>query len=1335
VLLLAIATMLYANESSPYKSLLFETVTSNGENINSRILTVYQDPFGFIWFGSDYGLFRYDGYRVDPIISSDIENSSLLGIAGIEVIVSGADSSMWIGTNMGLFNLNLRNWEIIRPKQYRNQIIRSLMNQGDSILWVGTSQGLFNYDQHSGKSVFYNNVNSNLSQNTIRALYLDQSRSLWVGTADKLNRLRYGREVFETFDLKGDYKPNIKHNLILDIKPFSERNDSLILVGTETGLCLFNTKTLQAEIISSSSHELTNEVVKTIYSINEQEIYIGTDQGLNKLNLKTNRVEQYYHYPFDQYSITSNQIWKIYPDNSGNIWIGTSNGISKLNISNTSFSYYPVYIEKNLDQIGTIVTDLVKDKGNKTWISTSSGLLFTSDQTDGRLHQLNIVDEELLSINNINVLKIDGRNRLWIGSVAGINIWDISKEKVYIPSMDDGTGTRVSSNYISTIFEGNDQTFWIGTWGGGLYKADAGINETEKIELQYVGDLNGQNVIGDENLWAISGNTLSKFSFQTESLVNLGDFEESIGSAPFLSLCYASNEIIWIGSKSQLLKYEIASNTIEIVTLPVEEVLFVTGIIEDDDGIIWGSSTDKIFRYDPVGKGFNLYPIPANIPLKKLIPSPFRKANDKQLIVCGFDGYLKFSPQELFINEEDHHVIISSIEVNGESLFPGKEIKGRSIITENISKISLLELPHSSRNIKIEFTTLSYQDMGQERYSFILEGFDSRWRLNESGTSAVDYVNLPPGKYTFKVRSLSASDTAQFTSLAIKVRYQFWTHPLMYILYGLLFLSVIGIMFIQYRNRLRIRSQLDNMQIEKEQIEQQNASKLKFYINISHELLTPISLIIDPLKQILRTEHLEENLRKSLTLMERNANFLKTYINQLLNFRKIEIGHTIGHFQQQIEIVSFCQEIVESLKGNAISKGVSLKLKSDVSQMRIQSDEEKLFSIIQNLLSNAIKFTPENGDVTLLIKVKSKHEFIIVVKDNGIGIESTEQEKVFERFYKVKNEKIESKGLGIGLTIVRDFVEVLNGSINLKSEIGKGTRVQVTFPSMSEISMDTQTEAYEKEYVNQKTITGISDSNIKKLTSVIGLPIILVVDAISDMYDYIDSYLYNKYNIVWASSARKALDIVSKKEPTIIISEIQLPDIDGINFCRKVRNNAKTSHIPIILLTSKIEIEHHVKGIEAGADVFLSKPFDIEILEANISNLIRKIVKTEELISRHLLLNEQEISVESKDDKLLKEVVEYIHNNITDSRILATDISHSLGISHSNLYRRIKSITGQSLNEFIRFVRLKKAEQLLKTGKFTVSEVMYQVGFTNHSYFSKCFKKLYNVSPKSFNRE
>ncbi len=522
------------------------------------------------------------------------------------------------------------------------------------------------------------------------------------------------------------------------------------------------------------------------------------------------------------------------------------------------------------------------------------------------------------------------------------------------------------------------------------------------------------------------------------------------------------------------------------------------------------------------------------------------------------------------------------------------------------------------------------------------------------------------------------------------------------------------------------------IQLEKEQGELRNSSKIRFYINISHELLTSISLIIDPVKSILSRKEIRDDTRKTLKLVERNAHFLKVYIDQLLNFRKIEIGQGLVQLSDHLELVAFAREVVESFKSNAISKGVRLKLKAEIKELSIDTDEEKLYSIIQNLLSNAIKFTPAGGGVVLTIKAVLDQKIMIEVKDNGIGIAKEEQQKIFDRFYQLTDGNMPKRGMGIGLTIVRDFVEVMNGTIDVESEIGVGTRIRITLPANKEFSIKAEDEIYVKEYVNSQALIKAREDSGSLNGNIKGLPVVLVVDENMDLYEYIRSSLMKSYCVLWAPSGNDALKMIKQSIPKIIVSEIQLHDIDGISFAQQVRKNSKTNRIPIIFLSSKIEIESQVKAIEAGADLFLAKPFEIEVLKANIDNLIGSREKTEQFINRKLLMNAQEVEVDSRDDKLLKEVVEYIHANMTNSRITASDISYALGISHSNLYRKIKALTDQSLNEFIRFIRLQRAEMLLASGKLSVSEVMFQVGFTNHSYFSKCFKQIYSVTPKNY---
>ena len=1314
------------------EALLFESISANGANINSRIYKIVQDPYGFMWFATDYGLLRFDGYRTLRVQSPDLENAELLGTAGSEALALAADTSLWIGTKMGIFNLCLKSWKITRPQEFRDHVVRALLYQNDSAVWLGTTEGLYKYNPLNDESVLFNHINSDLSQNIVLALYLDGSGNLWVGTEDKLNTLYAGREVFEAIDLKGSYKPNIKHNLVLDIQPFSDGNDSLLFIGTETGLFLLNRFTNEIRTFNAANSDLTNEVVKTIYARNREEIFFGSDLGFNKLNLANGSIEKYYHNPFNQYSIINNQIWNIIADNNGNLWLATSNGISRLNLSPELFNYFSVTLGDKQDPVGTRVADVLFDEDHNLWIATSNGLLSSKGQNGSTRSFSLVLDNAAMSIQNINTLSIDKSKRIWIGSVAGINIWDPARMRIFIPPIDDGAGTRVSSNYISTIIGGHDDIFWIGTWGGGLYKANSGIEATEMIELNYAADLNSPVVSGKDHLWVLDGNSLFNFSFSTEKVEEIEGLKGIAGNSVLTAICYSAEEVLWIGSKNQLFKYDIKQDSFLRVEMPIDEDFIVTGIIEDEDRIIWGSSYNTIFRFDPSTGEFNYFHIPGRIPLNKFILSPFRKSADGDLIVCGFDGFLKFNPREIHMKDDNRKVLITSVRVNGEAVFPHMRIAGKVIATTTAPNLTSLELSHTSRNIKLEYSSFPYGNLGNEQYAFMLDGFESVWRVNEPGSNSVDYINLPPGKYTFMVKSLSGNSPMQLTSLDLKIRLPFWASPPLFATYIVLLLLIIGVIVFQYRNRLKDKARMNMIQLEKEQGELRNSSKIRFYINISHELLTSISLIIDPVKTILSRKEIRDDTRKTLKLVERNAHFLKVYIDQLLNFRKIEIGQGLVQSSDQLELVAFARGIVESFRGKAISKGVRLKLKAEIKELTIQTDEEKLYSIIQNLLSNAIKFTPEGGGVILTIKPVSHQKVMIEVKDNGIGIAEKDQQKVFDRFYQLSDGDLPKRGMGIGLTIVKDFVEIMNGTIDLESEVGAGTKIRIILPANKEFSERAEDEVYVKEYVNREALMKVRDNSRNPDINTKGLPVVQVVDENMDLYDYIRSSLMNSYCVIWAPNGREALNMIKGHSPKIIVSEIQLPDMDGISFAQQVRKNTKTNRIPIIFLSSKIEIESQVKAIEAGADLFLAKPFEIEVLKANIANLIGNREKTEQFITRRLLMNAQEVEVDSRDDKLLKELVEYIHANMTNSRISASDISYALGISHSNLYRKIKGITDQSLNEFIRFVRLQKAEQLLSSGKMSVSEVMFQVGFTNHSYFSKCFKQLYSVTPKNY---
>lgn len=1322
LIVMVLGNATYAIASSGPGMLLFETVTANNTTLNSQVYTTLHDPRGFIWLGTDAGLMRYDGYSNIRLQLPDPDHSQILATSSVETLALENDNSLWIGSSQGLIKLDLNTWETLRPRLFQNLNVRALLIQNDTCIWVGTNVGLYRYNPEREQSQYFSQINSGLSQNVIRALYLDQSGNLWVGTADRLNMLQHGTKRFKSFDLKGDYKPAINHNLILDIKSLPEGTDSILFVGTETGLCLFNRFTNTVYTYNETNCELSNEVVKTIHINKPSEIYFGTDMGFNKLNLENDQIETYYHNPFNQYSITNNQIWNISPDERGNLWLATSNGISRLKSSPDPFTYFPVYFNPESEPSGTKVADVSYDYSGFCWVGTSNGLVRLSEYSKAHVEYLTYVDNATLSTSNIHAISIDFKNRVWIGSVAGINIWDPEQHRVYIPPMDNGAGFRTASNYISSIVPGYDNFFWIGTWGGGLFKAWSSPDHMEDVRIRYVADFNGYVVAGKNYLYALHGNSISSFNINTEKVESINSLQQQIGNTNFASICTSVEDILWLGAKNQLLKFDRYRDSIEVIQLPVNEDFIVTGIIEDDMGKIWGCSHNTIFRFDPDSQAFKFFPVSKNLPLKKFSPFPFRKTETGEIIVCGYNGFIRFSPRDPALDSKGSPVMITSLKINNIPQLPAS-FNGPG-----------LELAFENRNIELEFSSFPYDHIGQERYAYMLSGYDQGWEIAEVGSNRMAYSHLPPGEYVFKIKSATGGPQSEFSSLSIKVLRPFWTQPLLLIAYALLILIIIGFVIYQFMSIRKEKMNKEVIQAEKDKNELLNNTKTRFFVNISHELLNSIGLITYPLKNLLSNKEIKDPAKRSLLLIEKNTYFLKAYVDQLLNFRTIELGHKIVRNEGTLELISFCKQVLKLFRNKAISKGVSLKFKSEIKDLKVDTDEEKLHAILQNLLLNAITFTPSRGQVVLALRHVSSDEIIIEVKDNGIGIPESEQERVFERFYQIPNEHISNRGMGIGLTIVKDFVEVLNGRIELSSPHGEGCSMKVILPSRYEDIQKLEEGSLTREYVTWDIIEDARKSVRHQLNESNGFPSILLVDEDNEYFEHIQLNFIDKYRIRWASSGEEAMRFLNEFEPNFIVSEMQLPGMDGITFCKQVRTKANINRIPFIFLTTKTDKEDQLKAIQAGVDVFLTKPCDFNVLEANLANLMRRIQKTEEFISRRLILNAPIEKLGSVDDKLLKEVVDYIHKNMTNSQLTAKEISYSLGISHSNLYRRIKHMTGLTLNEFVRHVRLQNAERLLAGGKLSVSEVMFEVGFTNHSYFSKCFKKQYNTTPKNYSK-
>ena len=1312
--------------------LLFETLPSGITGLNTRVFDLIHDNRGFAWFGTDAGLWQYDGYSIIRVQTKEEEISQILGTTAVEALAIRNNRTLWIGTEEGLILLDLNSWDMERPEEFRGIRIRTMLLAGDTLVWLGTSHGLFSFNPETSHAINYNQVNAGLSQNMVRALYQDLDGNLWVGTEDKFNVLPSGKDRFIVYDLKKSYRPGIPNNMILDIQPYSPGNDSILLVGTQTGLCLMNRFNKSLVTYNLTNCDLTNEVVKCIYPMNQSRVLLGTDLGLNALNLLTGEVEQYYHNPFNQNSITDNEIWKIRSDPNSDLWFATSNGVSRLKISEKLFEYLAVIFEEQGQTFGTRVADVQATEEGMLWIGTSNGLISSMQAPGSYTTSYDKFEKDALSIDNINTLTTDNWGRVWIGSMAGINIWDPKEGKLHIPPMDEYSTFRKSSTYISAILEGYDDFFWISTWGGGLYKTNRLDNTLEDIRIRYVADMNGWVVKGAQYLFSIDGNRIKRFNVNTEKVEQLDIFREYVGNEMFTSMCFARNGILWLGTRNKLLSYNVEDDQVQVIPIPFGEEFIITGLIEDREGILWGCSSNTLFRYELVQHGFEFFHIPVRIPIKKFSPSPFNLSPDGKIMVSGYNGLLRFDPDKVGNSSPEKNVTLTRLRINGELVHPSVPVGKNMILTSPLSMTPRLHLSYIHRNFTLEFSSFSSRGNEMQQYAFMLQGFDKDWRITKPGSNSAEYNNLPPGRYTFVVKANSLDPAVPLTSIPLIVDRQAWLSLPLLATYCMLVLFLAG-MFL-YLNRIRVkdRVRLSTIEQEKERVELVNTAKTKFFVNMSHEMVSSLGLVIDPLKGILSQKDIKGNLKSSLKSILKNAQFLKIYIDQLLDFRKIELGKTEARLDMSLDLVHFCKQVLNISRNKALSRGISLKFQSEFSELWIDSDQEKLNSILQNLVSNAIQYTPSGGDIVVRLRSSGPKELVLEVRDNGTGIPEEYQQKVFERFFQLDNYQGTNRGMGIGLTIVKEFTELLKGKIALSSTPGRGTLVQVFLPNLKGHPVANDGPMQTKVYLDRDDIQKIRgkqqvlQDNKEKLIQV------LVVDEHFELYEYIHGNLNKGYSVIWSSDAEQAMHLLDESSPGVIISEYQLRGMDGITFCRKLRSKVKTKGIPFILLTTRTEAISEEKVRDAGVDIFLAKPADLSVLEANISNLVKKQKLTEDFVSRRLMINESAGDPLSKKDVLLEKVVAYIHEHMTNTHISADEISLAVGISHSSLYRKIKDLTGLSINEFIRYVRLQKAEKLLLEKGLSVAEVMYQVGFTNHSYFSKCFKMQYKHTPREY---
>lgn len=1296
-----------------------------------------------MWFGTASGLNRYDGYTFKVFRHRENDSTSLNDDLIVK-IQEGPHNKFWIDTRYGqcIFDpvsekANANTLAYCKQLKLPVAPVTDIVKDKQGCYWfaqTGIGFSRYNPTEQTVHTFHRQVVKGNAPE--IADMAADNGGTLWVIYADGLlegynsatEKLIYSNtDIFKRAD-------DPRYRLFADAQ-----NDLWIYTDAyPQGAFCFNTSTNQLVHYhrDGGTARLNNNLVTGIQQDNNGMVWIITDHGgVNLLNKQTGAISYLENKAEDIKSISQNSINAIYRDNTGIIWLGSyKRGI---NYYHENIIKFPVYRHllsdaRSLpfDDVNRFVED---DKGN-LWIGTNGGGLIYYDRRNNsyRTFKHNPANANSISNDVVVSLCIDHNKKLWIGSYyGGLDCFDGQRFIHYKNNPADSNS--ISDNSIWEIYEDAQQQLWIGTLSGGLNRYDAQKN----IFYHYrkgAGSLNSKYISAlaedqQGNLWIGTESGINVLNKQTGKFIYYAHDskdQRSLGNNNVTALLKDSRGNMWVATRDGLNLFDKNTNAFRhfssVDGLAENNILT---IMEDNAHTLWLGTTNGLSRAWVQNNGndilqilFRNYDERDGLQGREFNENAALKTKQGELIFGGANGFNIISPEAIAHNTIVPEVVLTDLRVFDKSLQPGEVMNKRVLLKTAISEVKEITLKYHENIFSLEFAALNYSNPEKNQYAYKLEGFNNDWLTTDGSHRTVTYTNLDPGKYTFRVKASNGDGVwnEQGTALLVTILPPFWRTIPAFIIYALLLAAILFAARRLTIQRAHMRFQLAQQTKEAERIHELDLLKLKFFTNVSHEFRTPLSLIMAPVEKMLKQTH-EPEQKKQYQLIYRNARRLLALVNQLLDFRKLEMRE-LRLYPSLGDIVGFVKEVSHSFTDIAGAKNINFNFTTDIESLQISFDPDKLERILFNLLSNAFKFTPEYGNIQVIVSLQQQY-VSIQVKDSGIGIPAEDQEKIFERFFQHDVPgSILNQGSGIGLAISKEFVRLHQGTISVTSEPGKGTSFTVLFPVTGpavEIATPVNEEQAEQpEKVNRKR------------------PVILIVDDNEDIRFYLKDNLRRNYTVYEAVNGAEGWEKTKQLQPDLVVSDVMMPVMDGMELCRAIKNDKHTSHIPVILLTARTAAEPKMEAFQVGANDYVTKPFSFEMLQSRIRNLLAQQEAMRKLFQKQLEVNPTEISITSVDEQFIRQSIDTVEQNISNPDFSVEDLSRALHMSRVALYKKLLALTGKSPLDFIKTIRLKRAAQLLEKSQFTISEIAYEVGFNNPKYFARTFKKEFGLLPSEY---
>ncbi|WP_455586185.1 two-component regulator propeller domain-containing protein [Bacteroides sp.] len=1320
---------------SQKQNITFNHLTTDDGLSQFSVNSLYVDELGVLWIGTREGLNRYNGNDIKTF-KLQKNNPNSLFCNTVLRITGDQKGKVYLLCTEGVAEFDLTTQKFTTLLQ--GNVTSIYFNKR---LFIGKRDEVYAYNKETRNfDLFYHLAGKDIS---ISCLHLDNQGNLWMGT-DNSGFYKLDKEKTLTHPVE---KGNIT-------SIYQDSSGELWIGSWEYGLYHVD----QNGTIHNMRHDPQNpnsvasDFVRDCCEDNNGNIWIGTFKGLNRYQKSNGRFDNYVADNGTE-SLTHSSIWCIVKDAQGTLWLGTYFG--GVNYFNPEYEIYTRYKAADTERDGLsspIIGRMVEDKDGNLWIGTEGGGVNVYHRKTGSFqwfrHEEN---RNSISHNNVKAIYYDEKaERMWIGThLGGLNKLDLRTNHFTQYRMKEDDPNSLPSDIIRDIIPYRDQLI-VGTQNGVcLFDPATGIcqqmfkDTKEGRTIKMVADL---LIDKDSTLWiAVTGEGVYAYRFDTRQFTNYRHeprIPNSLSNNNVNSIMQDSQGNLWFStSGSGLDLYRKETNDFENFDMQK------SGLSSDCIYEVCESSFEKdclllitnqgFSQFDIPNKTFHNYSTENGFPLTAVNENALYITHDGEVFLGGVQGMISFHETNLRFTPKSYNILLSRLIINGKEVLPDDET---GILQHSLPYTPEITLKANQNMFSIEYTTSNYIPANRDKILYRLEGFSNEWNSVQRRQNIITYTNLNPGTYTLVVKT--QREEIKESKLEIHILPPWYKTWWAYLIYTILIGSLLIYLIQAYNSKIRLRESLKYEKKHIEDLEALNQSKLRFFTNISHEFRTPLTLIVGQIEILLQLQTFTPNVYNKILKIYKSSLQLRELISELLDFRKQEQGHMKIKVSKH-NLVTFLYENYLLFLEYASSKKINFNFKKEEEEIEVWYDQKQLQKVINNLLSNALKHTKEEDTISISVK-RQQNNAIITIRDTGTGIDAKEIDKIFDRFY--QTERLDTlatgAGTGIGLALTKGIIELHHGTIAVESEVGKGSSFIITL-KLGNGHFDPEQISLHEEIVQQpeQIPTGMAAlmaetalDNDKAPSHPSDAKMLIVEDdpAIREMLiDVFKTF----YQVIAASDGEEAMKLVQQEMPSIVLSDVVMPHMSGTELCKQIKGDFNTCHIPVVLLTARTAVEHTIEGLRIGADDYITKPFNINILISRCNNLVNSRIQLQEKFSKQPQAFAQILATNPMDKEMIDRAMEIIERHLDNTEFNVNDFAREMGMARTNLFTKLKAVTGQTPNDFILTIRLKKGAILLRNHpELNITEISDKVGFSSSRYFSKCFKDVYHVSPMSYRK-